>query len=289
MRNRPGTILFDLGNEVGNGDFGNTFHIHAHCREARRYNAGPDKIIETGYADIARDGDTALLQFGDGAKGVKIRHRGESRNTLLHQPHETERTTGPMAALHFTYPDQTCLAPAGESLANAANAVVLHIGIRMETYDRDRSMAKVKQMPANLPTAIPMIGGNGVARRGGGIDHRNRTANIANARTMAGNHNNAVGAPLNQPVDGAGLSLDITPTVADENAVARLGRRVLDRLRELRKERVSNVGQNKAKHMAASGAERSACEARHIAQLLCLFADRPAEFLRHAALSGHRV
>lgn len=103
-------------------------------------------------------------------------------------------------------------------------------------------MAEIREVVGDFAAALPMIGGNGVARRRGSVDDGDRTGGGRDAGGAAGNDDHAIDATLDQTVDRFGLGGDIAAGIRDQHAVTRSRGGEFDRLSDLREQRIGDIG-----------------------------------------------
>ncbi len=82
--------------------------------------------------------------------------------------------------------------------------------------DEDLLVAEARKVGGDFLSALPVVGGDRIAGRGGGIDDCDRAACGGNAGGTARHDHHAVDATFHQPVDRFGLRRDI----AAESAIS---------------------------------------------------------------------
>ncbi|MND91798.1 hypothetical protein D3C80_839350 [compost metagenome] len=238
------TRTVDCAQQRADGQIGYAAHIHAHGRQGRGDHGGKDEIVETGDARLFRHLDALALQFGECAQRMQIGYGGKGGETFGNPVSKTKPATRAVRLFNGVNPERLRHACLAKTIANTAKTVVLHIGIPVFAHQHHLAMAKPRQIFANLPAAIPMVGGNRISGCRGTVDNRNRAIDIGNARTAAGDNHHAIHTALDQPVDGIRLHGDLAARIGNQHTVTGRDRRLFDGLRDLREKRIGDVRQN---------------------------------------------
>ncbi len=175
------------------------------------------------------------MQVGYGSKGSE---------TIPHLFGKAETAARTISLFNGVHPQRLRDAGFAQTIANAAEAVVLHIGVAVFADQHHLVVSKGCQVFADLPAAIPVVSGYRVSGRRGAIDHRHRAIDIRDTRAAAGNDDHAIHSTLDQPVDGIRLHGDLAARVGDQNTVTGIDGCLFDGLRDLWEEWIGDIRQH---------------------------------------------
>ncbi|MNI19214.1 hypothetical protein D3C73_726440 [compost metagenome] len=113
-----------------------------------------------------------------------------------------------------------------------------------------------------------MVGRHSVAGRRGAIDDRHGRAYICDPRSTTGNDDHPVDTAFDQAADCRRLLGNLSATVSNQHAETGGSRRLLDCLRDLRKQWIGDIRQHQPDNACPPRSERPRCMARHITKLL---------------------
>lgn len=226
------------------GQISDAPHIHAHGRERRGDHGGKDEIVKTGDACLLRHIDALTLQFGERPKRMQVGNGGKGSETICHQIGKPEPAAGTISLFDAVDPKRPGHTGLAETIANAAETVILHVGIAVLAHQHHLAVAKACQIVAHLPAAIPMVGGDGVSGRRRAVDDGDRAIDAGDARAAAGNDDHAVHSALDQPVDGIRLHGDLAASIGNQHAITGRDCCFFDGLCDLWEKRVGDIGQD---------------------------------------------